>query len=165
MQVVLISPAIQYYVHLVIFPQILTLSYFIVHHFFHSTKVCQEIYTPAGAESGPAEGCGAAPDSSAETGDAITRLLTRLIAGLNWVIAVSLPSISKQSATKKRKKQCHCSHVSHSHPLKKNWTRILNCWYIFKNAKTHEPERSIILRILNYWIEITDKKILVLLNY
>jgi len=45
--------------------------------------VCQEIYTPAGAESRPGEGRGAAPDSNAETGDAITRLLTRLIAGLN----------------------------------------------------------------------------------
>ena len=83
MQFVLISPAIQYYVHLVTFSRILTPSYFIVHHFFHSTKVCQEIYTPAGAESGPGEGRGAAPDSNAETGDAITRLLTRLIAGLN----------------------------------------------------------------------------------
>ena len=83
MQFVLISLAIQYYVHLVIFPRILTPSYFIVHHFFHSTKVYQEIYTPTGAESGPAEGCRAAPDSNAEIGDAITRLLMRLIAGLN----------------------------------------------------------------------------------
>ena len=130
------------------------------------------VAAPAGTE--PGEGRRAVPDTGTETGDAITRLLTRLIAGLESFIAVSPPSISEADCYKrKRKNNARSPHLHPSFTLHLKKTNpdyeILNCqiffwenyywtWsvliqlYKMQISGTHDSIDSTILSNTEYWI-------------
>ena len=143
--------------------------FFIVLFFLDGKTIL--VAAPAGTE--PGEGRGAVPDTGTETGDDITRLLTRLIAGLEWFIAVS-PSISEADCYKRKRK--NNARSPHLHPcftlhLKKTNPdyEILNCqiffwenyywtWsvliqlYKMQISGTHDSIDSTILSNTEYWI-------------